>query len=368
MIKFLATENNEAIVYNHYNNSPEKILIVNWERWLWFSTNFWTNEEDIIPIDELIVEIKKHDICFFLISELIDMTNDTIQSGRKKMFQNFMIELNKLNVFYITLSEDTHFPTNESRTFNIPWFVDKNIYISENTTIDFDYRPKDFTFNMLLGSPRPHRTQLFETLRSESYVYSTYVGHSDFRLMSMSHLEDNDIWNNLSNQDLSNKINTMEVIKREDRDYCISHVAPESIYNNSHFDIVAESQPLRETLHFTTEKTGKPLSTGRFFIWYNSPHKVEYLKKFGFELQDYLCEYDSIVDDNDRLEAIGELIKEIGDNENYIKKIYEDTKEARIHNQEVFNKLTKAFNSQHPSTKSGIPDWTDKQINRHYRR
>jgi hypothetical protein len=356
MIKCIGADNNETVVYNHYENSPEKILVLNWERWLWFSTNWYKlDEETNIPIDELIVEIKKHDICFFLISELIDMTSDYVQPGRKKVLQNLMTELNKLNVFYITMSEDTHYPTNESRTFNFPWFADKWMYTSKDTTIDFDYRPKDFTFNMLLGSERPHRTLMHLMIDKESYVYSTYIGHPNFRQKSAGHLEDGDIWNNLTNQDLSTKLNTMEKIKREDQNYCISHITPESIYNNSHFDIVAESQPLRDSLNFTTEKTGKPLSTGRFFIWYNSPHKVEYLKKFGFELQDYLCEYDSIIDDNKRLEAISELIKEIGDNENYIKKIYEDTKEARIHNQEVFKKLSN-------TTKSNILIWTDKQI------
>jgi len=356
MIKFICEDKNETVVYNHYENSPKKILVLNWERWLWFSTNWYKpDEKDNIPIDELIVEIKKHDICFFLISEMIDMTSDYTQPGRKKMLQNLMTELNKLNVFYIALSEDTHYPTNESRTLNMPWFADQKIYTSKDTTIDLDYRPKDFTFNMLLGSTRPYRTQMFEMVGKESYVYSTYVGHPDFRLKSMSGLDDDDIWNNLTNQDLSKKLNTMEKIKREDNDYCISHITPESIYNNSHFDIVAESQPLRGSLNFTTEKTGKPLSTGRFFIWYNSPHKVEYLKKFGFELQDYLCEYDNILDNDKRLEAISELIKEISDNKNYIKKIYEDTKEARMHNQEVFKKLSN-------TTNSNIPTWADKQI------
>jgi hypothetical protein len=229
---------------------------------------------------------------------------------------------------------------------------------------------------MLLGSEREYRTKMFETLASpqtlfndhglsywlgeESYVYSTYFGHKEYSLKSGGHLEDGDVWNNLTNQDLSRKLNTMERSLRGGKPYPISHITPESIYNNSHFDIVAESQPLIDSLNFTTEKTGKPLSTGRFFIWYNSPHKVEYLKKFGFELQDYLCEYDNILDNDKRLEAILELIKEIGDNKNYIKKIYEDTKDARIHNQEVFKKLSN-------TTESNMASWMTEQIDRNWR-
>ena len=178
--------------------------------------------------------------------------------------------------------------------------------------------------------------------------------------MSSNHLEDEDILTNLANQDItSGRLQTMHQVWREWRNVCISHVIPKAIYNNSHFDIVTETQSVAENLNFTTEKTGKPIATGRFFIWYNSPNQIEYLRQFGFEFQDYLSDYDGIIDDGKRLEAVTELIKEIGDNENYIKKIYEDTKEARIHNQEVFKKLS---NTSHPTMNS----WIEEQINRSY--
>jgi hypothetical protein len=50
-----------------------------------------------------------------------------------------------------------------------------------------------------------------------------------------------------------------------------------------------------------------------------------------------------------------ELIKEIGDNENYIKKIYEETKDARMHNQEVFKKLSRTY-------QSNISSWMSEEI------
>jgi hypothetical protein len=322
-----------------YENSPEKIIILDWERWLWYETSWYDVAHRThlckLQLDNLLIEIKKYDICFFVISELIDMTPNGRTSERKKLIQEFLTELAKLNVFYISLSEDNDYPLEESRTFNIPWFANKKIYTSKDTTIDFDYRQKDFTFNMLLGSEREYRTQMFERFRWQSYVYSTYIGHHYHRNNSDSYLEDKDILDKLISQDLREKLNTMIPVTLEDKSYILSHAVPEMIYNNTHFDIISESQQ-RGGVHFTTEKTGKPLSTGRFFIWFNSPHKVEYLRKFGFELQDYLCEYDNIIDNDKRLEAIFELIKEIGNNENYIKKIYTDTKDARIHNQEVY--------------------------------
>tara|TARA_B100000953_G_scaffold241997_1_gene203695 strand:+ start:399 stop:1544 length:1146 start_codon:yes stop_codon:yes gene_type:complete len=364
-------------IQKEHENSQYKILVFDWWDWLWSQPGWPSlNDHDYklqtnLSTDGVIAEVKEYDICFFVIREVL---NTGVFDIIPKVLNNMLIELDNLNVFYITLSEDSNFPTDESKTFNIPWFITsgENFYTSKNTTIDFDYRPKDFTFNLLLGSERQHRTQIFETLHSESYIYPTYLGHKDFRLKSAGHLEDEDIWNNLTNQNENTKLDTTKEISRpnsqknrahkdtpynEDRKYWISHIIPESIYNNSHFDIISESQPLMNTLKFNTEKTGKPLSTGRFFIWFDSPHKLEYLRKFGFELQDYLCEYDSIIDGDNRLETIFELIKEIGDNENYIKSIYKDTKSARINNQEVFNELSK-------TTESNLSSWIRRQVNR----
>ena len=356
MIRFTSTGDEWSTNWNdeffidtieEHKNSDCKILVLEWQHWVPKLKSLRQNM--------IIRLVKKYDICFFLIREMaVPFGNDS--SEMKKLLD----ELNNLNVFFITLSEDWKFHIDESKTFNIPWFVPNSIYfyISENTTIDFDYRPKDFTFNMLLGSDRHYRTLFFELVGNEPYVYSTYFGHKKFRPKSSRHLEDDDILNNLSNQDIfSEKLQTMEHVKRADDHFCISHIIPEKIYNNSHFDIVTESQALFNTLNFTTEKTGKPLSTGRFFIWYDSPHKVEYLRQFGFELQDYLCYYDSIEDNVSRLASVMELIKDIGDNENYIKRIYEETKDARMHNQEVFKKLSRTY-------QSNISSWINGQINK----
>jgi hypothetical protein len=344
MIKFIHIKDfYESELLKKYENSPEKILIFDWAIWLWFDSSWYDAEHRIhlykSQLDNLLIEIKKYDICFFVISELIDMSLQEATGERKNFLQEFMAEIDKLNVFYIASSEDSNYPLDQSRTFNMPWFADRAIYTSQDTTIDFDYRQKDFTFNMLLGSMREYRTKMFEAIRPHSYVYSTYVGHHQYKNDSDTHLEDKDILDKLISQDLRGKLDTMIPVTLDDNNYILSHAVPEMIYNNTHFDIICESCHQARRTHFTTEKTGKTLSTGRFFIWFNSPDKVEYLRKFGFELQDYLCEYDNIVDNNDRLEAIFELIKEIGDNENYIKKIYKDTKDARIHNQELYRRI-----------------------------
>jgi hypothetical protein len=357
--EYLGAESMFDEIKAEHKNSKYKIVVIDW----WQFAPWWHYEKDGVSGDvfggsntlEIIKKVKEYDICFFMISEYWFQPRWNISS---EAINAMIEELDKLNVFYISLSEDSLIHINESKNYETPWFIPNgsSIHVDDTFKLDFDYRPKDFTFNMLLGSERPHRTLFFELVGNEPYVYSTYFGHKKFRPKSSRHLEDDDILNNLSNQDISSsKLQTMsETVWRTWRNASISHIIPEKIYNNSHFDIVMESQPLLNTLNFTTEKTGKPLSTGRFFIWYDSPHKVEYLRQFGFELQDYLCYYDSIEDNVSRLASVMELIKDIGDNENYIKRIYEETKDARMHNQEVFKKLSRTYQSNISSWMIGI--------------
>jgi len=354
MIEFLNNKYTETMsmfdeIKAEHKNSKYKILVIDW----------WQDEIiglRMAPAD-YITKIKEYDICFFMISEL--WFNDQWNISPEEI-NSMLKELSKLNVFYITKSEDSRIRVGESKSYDTPWFIrneaNLNFHVDDNFKLDFDYRPKDFTFNMLLGSDRHYRTLLFELVGNEQYVYSTYFGHKQLKSKSAIHLEDDDILHNLSKQDItSNKLQTMsERVWRTWRDVSISHTIPEKIYNNSHFDIVAETEPLLNTVNFTTEKTGKPISTGRFFIWYNSPNQVEYLRQFGFELQDYVSYYDKIQCPVARLFQVTELIKEIGDNENYIKKIYEETKDARMHNQEVFKKLSRTYQSNVSSWMIGI--------------
>lgn len=359
MIEFFGNKYSESLslfdgIKAEHKDSKCKILVTDW----WQDRNIGLR---MTPTD-YITKIKEYDICFFMISE---KWFENVWNISPEDINSMLKELNKLNVFYITKSEDSRIHVDVQKIYDIPWFIQNetflNFHVDDNFKLDFDYRPKDYTFNMLLGGDKHDRTLLFKLLRNEQYVYSTYFGHKEFKSKSAIHLEDDDILHNLSNQDIiSNKLQTMsERVQREGRDVSISHTIPDKIYNNSHFDIVTETEALLNTLNFTTEKTGKPISTGRFFIWYNSPNQVEYLRKFGFELQDYLSYYDKVQCNVTRLSQVTELIKEIGDNENYIKKIYKDTKEARMYNQEVFKKLSRTY-------QSNINSWMSDQINKSY--
>jgi hypothetical protein len=171
------------------------------------------------------------------------------------------------------------------------------------------------------------------------------MGHTRFKIDNIPSLDNDDVYNDLISQDITqHKLNTMNSVQREHSNYPISHVVPEKIYDNTHFDIVTETFIKHQTM-FITEKTAKPLATGRFFCWYNSYNVASYLEPYGFDFTHYEAEYDKICNDVDRLDAMLELVEEIAGNPIFVKDIYTKSKSARIHNMEVFKQHTQNFDT-----------------------
>lgn len=340
-------------ISNHDNIDTlnKRILVFDWWEYLW-EGNVPKFSKDV-NIKLIVNKIKQYDVCFFVVTEAITPYNDN--TGWKEVLRTLVDKLNNLNVFYVMYSEnDFLFPTPKETTFTLPWFIWNDIFVHkpENFIDDLEYRKKTYTFNMLLGSKKDNRTRLYETLENKNYIYKTYFGHDIYRNTSDSHLDDSDILDMMKKQDVSTKkLNTVMKVERGDKKSSISHIIPRQIYMNSHFDIVSESQPeILQDSRFTTEKTGKPLSTGRFFIWYNSPNTEKYLRKFGFELSDYMIDYDKIINNDDRLNSVLELINYINHDEKTIKNIYHVTKEARMHNKNLYHNLSE-------STKERFTEW-----------
>ncbi len=130
----------------YWEDSDCNILIFNWERWCFHETDWCTfpnTNTTKVNVDKLIEEIKKYDICFFVISEMINQIPYGEDNSNLPTILTLFEEMSKLNVVYLCLSEDSNFPIDKSKSLNMPWFTDKKIYISENTTSDFDYRQKD---------------------------------------------------------------------------------------------------------------------------------------------------------------------------------------------------------------------------------
>ena len=307
--------------------------------------NWWAASLEEAKIENLKKFVESQDICFFVGEEVYHKHNSI---DMNKVFE----VLNSHNVYYILFSHDLTLSVQPSprRTYYNPWFFKSPLYVPSNFNPDLDYVEKQYVFNLMLGSKKSYRTIAYKVLKDNKNIYSKYLGHPEFKFDSIISLDEDDVASNLISQDVAqHKLNTTDGLERQGREYAIANIIPEKIYANTHFDIVTETFVKHQNM-FITEKTAKPLATGRFFCWFNSNNVTDYLKQFGFDFTHYEAAYDNIANDINRLNAMLEVVEEITNNPLFIKDIYKKSKPARIHNMEVFNQHTQNFRSR-------LDDW-----------
>lgn len=312
-----------------YHDSTKRVGIINW----------WWLSDSKIDLNSLKMFVERQDICFFLSEEILG----------KYVFRldinNVMALLNQYNVYYILFAEDNDLavkPANQ-RLFYYPWFFKSPLYVSSSFKPDLVYREKQYTFNLLLGSNKSYRTLSYKVLKNNNNIYRSYLGHPQFKDQSMTFLDDEDIILDLTNQPIDvEKLNTMNSVQRADTRQIISHVVPEKIYANTHFDIVTETF-VKQGHNFLTEKTAKPLATGRFFCWYASTGLASHLERHGFIFDHDLASYDSMHNDVDRLNKFLDVVEELSSNQTLVKEIYTKTADSRKHNMDVYWKGRDSF-------------------------
>ena len=314
--------------------------------------NWWWLNKDQAQIDKLKEFLDTCDICFFISEETFDKFEHID-------INDIFTLMSKYNVFYLLFSEDRnlHVQPPIERTICYPWFFKSPIYISKEFRPSLEYVEKPYVFNMLLGAEKPYRNIFYRLLKDNKNIYSSYLGHNTYKNDVIKNLDDKDIADDLTTQNVSRqKLYTMNKLLRGTDRHAISHIVPERIYNNTHFDFVTETSVKCNTA-FVTEKTAKPLATGRFFCWYNSNNTREYLEKFGFDFGNYLSEpYDGQLSETDRINGLINIVDEACNNELFVKDIYEKTLSVRIHNME-------RFKSCQSEMFDGLKEWVTSCLN-----
>tara|TARA_B110001454_G_scaffold58806_1_gene57578 strand:+ start:1831 stop:2907 length:1077 start_codon:yes stop_codon:yes gene_type:complete len=295
----------------------------------WWST--WDR-----PMQEMERFVDGVDICFVVSDEILCNSIIHGKFGGWVKLQSQFDMLDQDKVHFILHSDEPLMP-NSNRCFNVPWFAKTPV---TNYNVEaWDYVDKQYTFNMLLGSEKDHRTHLFLAFKDNKNIYSTYFGHNGLKNISDKHLEDEDVLNNLQGQvTFDRKINTLEEVNES----TISHTTPQAIYDNSHFDIVSETH-IDDDFFFTTEKTAKPLAAGRWFLPYTSRNQSSYLERYGFDFSDYRHDEYDVKDKMHRLELTIQKIEEISEDNGLVRQIYSETRENRIHNAHVYKQVTKKY-------------------------
>jgi len=168
-------------------------------------------------------------------------------------------------------------------------------------------------FDILLGCRRTHRDHVF------NYVHRN--GLADQVIMT---------YHRYWNQDLRESANyimerdnvefieplhhTIHQVKYYGHQITMSQIVPLTIYNQTYYSLVAETNAVNE-FNFYTEKIVKPILSERLFIVFSGQHYLRNLRSLGFRTFDGILDetYDTIEDYDLRFKLACEQIKYLCD-------------------------------------------------------
>ena len=113
---------------------------------------------------------------------------------------------------------------------------------------------------------------------------------------------------------------------------------PNEFYLNSYFSLYVESNCLQTDLIHITEKTFEPLLKGHLILPFTNPGAMQRLKDIGFQFTDQInYTFDTIQDPEERFSAVLEEYTTL--TMSNLDRIYKDSKEILIHNQNCINTI-----------------------------
>jgi len=157
------------------------------------------------------------------------------------------------------------------------------------------YAVKSKSFDVLLGQPRQHRDMVYNYLKSHTdQVVLTYMRDfsqglydHDFTAKAIQDRpSDEYIWDLDSINVPKDPVNfTIEHVELHGQQVSISQVIPLSIYNQTAYSVVTETN-FMNSYTFYTEKTVKPILAERLFIAFSGQHYLRNLHNLGFRTFD----------------------------------------------------------------------------------
>jgi hypothetical protein len=156
------------------------------------------------------------------------------------------------------------------------------------------YQAKEKFFDALLGHPREHRTFVYDNIKQynlENYFITSYKPNSKFNRDAF-YADDYFIWEPEIEQIDNDPVRyTSNHVK-----YCgikciLSAILPVSVYNQSAYSIVTESNAVNPDTFFT-EKIAKPILARRLFVVFANYQYLHNLKSLGFKT------FDAIIDES----------------------------------------------------------------------
>jgi len=244
------------------------------------------------------------DYVLVLVSELHDRTLEIMQRNDRENIVYFIcgelnINLNSSPVhkFYDWFTTTVHFYRNVR-----PQTLD----------VLTPYAVKPKYFDVLLGRRKIHRRFAFDFLKSTGLYNKnilTYLDAAkDCNLMDTT--PDRWQWES-DGLDINRNVEwTVERFPYYGHMMSISQILPLSIYNQTAYSIVAETNWVNH-YSFYTEKTIKPIIGRRLFVMLGGQYQLRNLKQLGFQSFDTVIDetYDTIEDNNTRFRSAMEQVK-----------------------------------------------------------
>ena len=173
------------------------------------------------------------------------------------------------------------------------------------------YSIKSKTFDILLGRSKPHRSTVYNFIKKNNLddrVIMTYLkGQDDIPLQAQD--QSGWLWEPGIVQ-LTNEFNwTVTPIRYQGQSMSLSQVVPISIYNQTAYSVIAETN-YNNHYSFFTEKIVKPILAQRLFIVFSGQHYLHNLRQLGFQTFEGIIDetYDTVEDNKLRFQLALEQI------------------------------------------------------------
>ena len=174
------------------------------------------------------------------------------------------------------------------------------------------YTTKLKMFDILLGRVKHHRSTVYNFIKErnlDDHVIMTYLkGNDDIPIQSQD--QSGWLWEPGIIQ-LGNEFQwTVSSVRYQGQSMSLSQVVPISIYNQTAYTIVCETN-YDNHYNFYTEKIVKPILAERLFIVFSGQYYLRNLRSLGFKTFDGIIDetYDSIADNDQRFKLACEQIQ-----------------------------------------------------------
>jgi hypothetical protein len=163
----------------------------------------------------------------------------------------------------------------------------------------YDTKPK--MFDALLGSPKPHRDHVFNSVQEYNLQDKFIIPYGGQWNDNQFYAKDYFIWEPGTEVVGDQQSGTAGPCTYYGIWTGLSRIIPLTVFNTTAYSIIAETDH-DNTLSFYSEKTAKPMIAKRLFIAFSGYKFLQNLRKYGFKTFDGIIDesYDLEVDDTKR--------------------------------------------------------------------